>query len=184
MPSVLPRPRCALTAPFHPYLIQSCDWPSAVCSLLHFPSPWVEDSRPRLIAPRCYLAPCPMEPGLSSMRLPAQRLPGQLRRGVYGGGCSKARDTLDKWKSEGSVRVNCGNAKTASLRAPPFQKGGWGDFSAGSAMYTHAKSPSIPLCKGGRQQPLASAGALTANANRAKAKRPPSNQRFQPLAIQ
>lgn len=32
MPSLLPGPRCALTAPFHRYLQK------AVCSLLHFPS--------------------------------------------------------------------------------------------------------------------------------------------------
>ena len=63
-------------------LTASKSGPSAVCSLLHFPSPWVF----RLIAPRRYLAPCPMEPGLSSMRLPAQRLPGQLRGAVYGTG--------------------------------------------------------------------------------------------------
>ena len=30
--------RCALTAPFHPYLHASCEARSAVCSLLHFPS--------------------------------------------------------------------------------------------------------------------------------------------------
>jgi len=34
--------------------------------LLHFPSPWA-GTRSRLIAPRRYLAPCPMEPGLSSV---------------------------------------------------------------------------------------------------------------------
>jgi len=36
VPSVLPRPRCALTAPFHPcqHLLRGT---SAVCSLLHFP---------------------------------------------------------------------------------------------------------------------------------------------------
>jgi len=34
----------------------------------------------QLTLPRGYLAPCPMEPGLSSMRLRATRLSGRLRR--------------------------------------------------------------------------------------------------------
>src|SRR3712207_3273487 len=37
MPLPLPGARCALTAPFHPCLCPR--GPSAVCSLLHFPSP-------------------------------------------------------------------------------------------------------------------------------------------------
>jgi len=45
---------------------------------------------PRLIAPRRYLALCPMEPGLSSTRQSTQRLPGQLRHAVYR---SKRRNT-------------------------------------------------------------------------------------------
>ena len=32
--SALQQPRCALTAPFHPYLIPACAGPSAVCFLL------------------------------------------------------------------------------------------------------------------------------------------------------
>jgi len=40
LPSVLPRPRWALTSPFQPCLIRSLDRPSAVSFLLHFPSPW------------------------------------------------------------------------------------------------------------------------------------------------
>ena len=34
VPSASPQTRCALTAPFHPYLIPACAGPSAVCSLL------------------------------------------------------------------------------------------------------------------------------------------------------
>jgi hypothetical protein len=34
MPATLPQPRCALTAPFHPYLIPAFAGPSAVCFLL------------------------------------------------------------------------------------------------------------------------------------------------------
>jgi hypothetical protein len=37
----------------------------------------------QLALPRRYLAPCPMEPGLSSMRLRATRLSGRLRRRLY-----------------------------------------------------------------------------------------------------
>jgi hypothetical protein len=53
---LLPVARCALTAPFHPYLIpQAGHRRFALCCT----------SR-QLAPPRRYLAPCPMEPGLSS----------------------------------------------------------------------------------------------------------------------
>ena len=52
---LLPDSRCALTAPFHPCLIP-CG-PSAVSFCCTFR---------RLAPPRRYLAPCPVEPGLSS----------------------------------------------------------------------------------------------------------------------
>src|SRR5688572_15105571 len=51
----LPDSRCALTAPFHPCLIS--EEPSAVSFCCTFR---------RLSPPRRYLAPCPVEPGLSS----------------------------------------------------------------------------------------------------------------------
>ena len=51
----LPDSRCALTAPFHPCLIS--EEPSAVSFCCTFR---------RLAPPRRYLAPCPVEPGLSS----------------------------------------------------------------------------------------------------------------------
>jgi hypothetical protein len=50
--SVLPRARCALTAPFHPYRTNP-----AVCFLLHWP--WAR-------APQALPGTLPMEPGLSS----------------------------------------------------------------------------------------------------------------------
>ncbi len=56
MPLLLPATRCALTAPFHPYLPRQAV--SFCCTGRRF-SP-----------PRCYLAPCPVEPGLSSIRPP------------------------------------------------------------------------------------------------------------------
>lgn len=53
---LLPAMRCALTAPFHPYLIplaRAIGGLLSVALVVGFP-------------PRRYLAPCPMEPGLSS----------------------------------------------------------------------------------------------------------------------
>ena len=67
----LPDSRCALTAPFHPCLIP--EGPSAVSFCCTFR---------RLAPPRRYLAPCPVEPGLSSARLRATRLSRRLRRGA------------------------------------------------------------------------------------------------------
>ena len=52
---LLPGSRCALTAPFHPCL--TSEEPSAVSFCCTFR---------RLAPPRRYLAPCPVEPGLSS----------------------------------------------------------------------------------------------------------------------
>ena len=63
-----PDSRCALTAPFHPCLIP-CG-PSAVSFCCTFR---------RLAPPRRYLAPCPVEPGLSSAPLRMTRLSGRLR---------------------------------------------------------------------------------------------------------
>ncbi len=54
-PLVLPLARCALTTPFHPYCPKTAV--SFCCT------------GRRLTPPRCYLAPCPMEPGLSSPKL-------------------------------------------------------------------------------------------------------------------
>src|SRR5690606_18207103 len=53
LPHALPRARCALTAPFHPY--RTCVRRYIFCGTFR-----------RLAPPRRYLAPCPMEPGLSS----------------------------------------------------------------------------------------------------------------------
>ena len=80
MPLLLPVTRCALTAPFHPYLcFKKSHRRSALCCTFR-----------RLTPPRCYLAHYPMEPGLSSAIHPfqrkrtketlLQRLPGQLGR--------------------------------------------------------------------------------------------------------
>jgi hypothetical protein len=54
MPRLLPRARCALTAPFHPYQRRTLRR-YIFCGTFR-----------RLAPPRRYLAPCPVEPGLSS----------------------------------------------------------------------------------------------------------------------
>jgi len=54
---MLPPARCALTAPFHPYRSKpgGFDWRYTFCCTFRGLTP-----------PRGYLAPCPVEPGLSS----------------------------------------------------------------------------------------------------------------------
>jgi hypothetical protein len=65
---LLPAARCALTAPFHPYLI-----PLLLRTMGHRRFALCCTGR-RLTPPRRYLAPCPVEPGLSSPCLRRQRL--------------------------------------------------------------------------------------------------------------
>ena len=95
---LLPGSRCALTAPFHPCLIPrhpaaafpEGTWPMLriVMSPLCGAAPgWRGPSAVsfcctfrRLAPPRRYLAPCPVEPGLSSACLRMTRLSGRLRR--------------------------------------------------------------------------------------------------------
>ena len=70
---LLPDSRCALTAPFHPCLIPLRGHRRfAFCCAVR-----------RLAPPRRYLAPCPSEPGLSSMHLRATRLSGRLQMRLY-----------------------------------------------------------------------------------------------------
>ncbi len=57
VPCLLPGPRCALTAPFHPCQPQANLWLRRFTFCCTFRG---------LAPPRRYLAPCPMEPGLSS----------------------------------------------------------------------------------------------------------------------
>ena len=68
---LLPVARCALTAPFHPYLPTTSGSRRYIfCCTFR-----------RLAPPRRYLAPCPLEPGLSSFPHDAEtRLPGRLSR--------------------------------------------------------------------------------------------------------
>ena len=68
---LLPAARCALTAPFHPYLINQ-----AVCSLWHFPWTSQQATRPAGVTRH----PCFVEPGLSSASCDdaAARPPGEV----------------------------------------------------------------------------------------------------------
>lgn len=105
---LLPDSRCALTAPFHPCLCPATPLPSPVGPGRLRRQVRDEAARARggkgvtgpsavsfcctfrrLSPPRRYLAPCPVEPGLSSAPFPVTRLPGRLRqRPLYGGGPS------------------------------------------------------------------------------------------------
>ena len=75
MRALLPVPRCALTAPFHPCLCP--EGPSAVCSLWHFPWTSLQAGRPAGVTRH----PCFVEPGLSSASYDdaAARPPGERR---------------------------------------------------------------------------------------------------------
>src|SRR5262249_12700192 len=66
LPLVLPRARCALTAPFHPYCRAPCGARLAVCFLCHFPSGCPDRALP------CAL-PCGVRTFLSPSRLAAFR---------------------------------------------------------------------------------------------------------------
>jgi hypothetical protein len=58
---VLPPTRCALTAPFHP-----CRHPDRIAPRWMLGRSILCCTFRGLTPPRCYLAPCPLEPGLSS----------------------------------------------------------------------------------------------------------------------
>ena len=82
---LLPDSWCALTAPFHPYLIlntRKCQGHRRFTLCCTFR---------RLAPPRRYLALCPMKPGLSSPLHAGQRSSGQLRRAAYGGRGTNSR---------------------------------------------------------------------------------------------
>jgi len=69
---MLPPARCALTAPFHPCRRLAALWRYVFCGTFR-----------RLAPPRRYLAPCPVEPGLSSTTKRSQRLSGRLPARLY-----------------------------------------------------------------------------------------------------
>ena len=82
LPPLLPEARCALTAPFHPCRRRCAALGRCVfCGTFRGLTP-----------PRRYLAPCPVEPGLSSAtRNASRRLPGRLQREDYSDATAGAR---------------------------------------------------------------------------------------------
>src|SRR5256884_1340407 len=89
LPPVLPRARCALTAPFHPYFDRGPESPAPPCgaTLLGSPSErYVFCATVLRVAPTGrYPAHCPAEFGLSSPRLGASRLARGGRLAPCGG---------------------------------------------------------------------------------------------------
>jgi len=120
VPGVSPRPRCALTAPFHPYLAVASCWllvaskrqPAAsncqaVYFLWHFPSDSPAIAR-RVLRLDVIKHRCPVQFGLSSRALRRARSPRrpQLQRiirgfGVLGGGMQNAECRMQNESGEG-----------------------------------------------------------------------------------
>src|SRR5688572_6771808 len=102
---LLPGSRCALTAPFHP--CHASEDRSAVSFCCTFR---------RLAPPRRYLAPCPVEPGLSSaparLHDPMTRLSGRLRRAHC-----RTRPTLQPYSLPYSALRGAPLSSAASLAA-------------------------------------------------------------------
>ena len=74
LPLLLPTVRCALTAPFHPYPAPKSNVTTAILAIKTGVILDLGAGRyifcgtfRRLASPRRYLAPCPVEPGLSSI---------------------------------------------------------------------------------------------------------------------
>lgn len=87
LPFLLPRMRCALTAPFHPY-------PTFVRKQKVGRYIFCGTFR-RLTPPRHYLALCPMEPGLSSHCKNNARLSGQLPKSRISSYIGKIKESME-----------------------------------------------------------------------------------------
>ena len=85
MPQPLLDARCALTAPFHPYLPVACATGLAVCSLLHWPSGWLEPSVPDVIR-HTALRSSDFPPPLNTLRHERQRSSSRLLFLFYSAG--------------------------------------------------------------------------------------------------
>ena len=108
---LLPATRCALTAPFHPYRRPKALRRYTLCCTFR-----------RLAPPRRYLAPCPMEPGLSSPGKPAATV-WRARARQYSCAHGLARETAAVF-SHPSVPGPAGKARfsiTRSARRPFWQ---------------------------------------------------------------
>ncbi len=121
LPPLLPAARCALTAPFHPYLCARCEHQG------HRRSVFCGTFR-RLSPPRCYLAPCPLEPGLSStclVRQNTQRLSSRLPRIVDAIPAQKCKHRNDPWQQRQTNRKDHWNSGTHRKKKRRWGAGLW-----------------------------------------------------------
>jgi hypothetical protein len=83
----------------------------------------------RLAPPRRYLAPCPVEPGLSSAPFRVTRLPGRLRAGILPlrGECPPKFRVAKLWAPAPRLQY------PAAAAAPPLLKGAIASFGLGPA---------------------------------------------------
>jgi hypothetical protein len=98
---LLPGSRCALTAPFHPCPHPEGPLAVSFCCTIR-----------RLAPPRRYLAPCPVEPGLSSACLRMTRLPGRLRP-------RSLRDRAAATLNRTTPPIGAALPRSAAYSAPP-----------------------------------------------------------------
>ena len=99
LPPVLPRARCALTAPFHPYLPSRLSAPrQAVCFLCHFPSGYPDRALPGALpcGVRTFLSPSPLR------ALRAAGSPGASRASWRA--CAEASEGREGGRSSGLLR--------------------------------------------------------------------------------
>ena len=108
---LLPVTRCALTAPFQPYRRPKALRRYTFCCTFH-----------RLAPPRRYLAPCPVEPGLSSPSgLAATVWRAQARRYRRSGACASKTVTPEPTNAQSPVSpslIACAR-RYSSLRGSP-----------------------------------------------------------------
>lgn len=103
---LLPATRCALTAPFHPYRRPKALRRYTFCCTFR-----------RLAPPRRYLAPCPVEPGLSSPGKPAATV-WRARSRPYSCAHSLARETNNALSCL-SVPGPAGKGHSSKARSAP-----------------------------------------------------------------
>src|SRR5258708_40256771 len=92
LPAALLRRRCALTAPFHPYLSFTA---RAVCFLWHFPSNRLEPAVPDVIR---------------HTALRSSDFPPVLRRATVRSGCQPVHYSAERWRREIVQRDGAGRS--------------------------------------------------------------------------